>query len=159
MPVEWSDESSYKKEMKRWDRKKREGGMNADGFEPFPRMLYKAQRHPLSNKYEVAVDRDVISADKTLVIFDHEQFNTSCQLIVNDQREYDQAKAEGWRDSQKEAMAYREGLEQDMARAAAERNWEDRNMSEAAKAESAAYESTTAEHVGEIPEARNRKRA
>jgi hypothetical protein len=152
MPVEWSDESFYKKEMARWDRKKSQGGMNADGFERFPQMLYKAQLQPLSNKYEVCLPRDIISADKTVVILSAEQFNASCQLIVNDEREYERARAEGWRDSQNEAMAYHEALQQDIARAAAERNYADRNMSEKAKAEAQKVEDSTAAQVPVIPE-------
>lgn len=150
MPVEWSSESFKVKEETKWNRPKRDGGMNADGFERFPQMLYKAQQNPLSGKYEVCLRQDVISADKTVVILNAEQFNTSCQLIVGNEREYDRARSDGWRDSQAEAMAYHESLEQDIARAAAERAYADRNMGEKAKAEAAAAESKTAKHLPEI---------
>lgn len=151
MPVQWSEDSFYMKEMSKWDRKKRDGGMNANGFERFPQMLYKAQLQPLSNTYEVAMKADVISADKTRVILSAEEFNLTCQLIVKDEREYEQARDNGWRDSQKEAMAYHESLQQDIARAAAESAHADRNMGQAAQAERRAHEDSTPGHVAEVP--------
>jgi hypothetical protein len=165
----WSEESGMMKTIRKWNRPKREFilkpdgtreyGMNANGFEPFPKMLYKAQIQPISNKYEVCLARDVISADKTVVILSAEQFNTSCQMNVNDEDELSRAKADGWRDTPKEALEYADGTEQQKAVAAAVRNFEDRNMSEKAQAEIRKIEQTTgSEHVPEIPEQRRRGR-
>lgn len=151
MPIEWSKESFHEKELTKWDRPKRQGGMNRDGFERFPQMLYKAQLQPLSGKYEVAMQRDVISADKTVVILDAEQFNASCQLIVNSDREYERARADGWRDSQAEAMQFHEKLQDDVAQAAAFRASEDGRMTAKAQAEAKAAEEATDKHVAEVP--------
>jgi hypothetical protein len=152
MPAEWSDESYFKKEMKRWDAPKREGGMNRDGFERFPMMVYKPQPNPLSGKYEVAISQDVISLDKTVVLLDAEAFNTSCQMVVGNEEELDRAKRGGWRES--EAMKYHEDELTRLATEAAHRNHDDRNMSEAAKAEAKKVEDSTPSQVAEIKEKR-----
>lgn len=152
MGIEWSSESVHAKELSKWNRPKRDGGMNCNGFEQYPRMLYKAQQNPLSNRFEVLLPRDVISLDKTTVLLSAEAFNASCQMTVSDQREFEAAKADGWRESPKEAMAYYESLQQDIAVAAAERAYQDRNMSEKAKAEVAKVEAASPVHVAEIPE-------
>lgn len=151
MPAEWSPESFYAKEMARWNAPKREGGMNRNGHEEFPRMLYKPQPNPLSGKYEVAIDRDVISLDKTVVLLDAQAFNTSCQLVVSNEEELHRAKRDGWRESQAEAMKYHEDELSRLATEAAHRNHDDRNMSEAAKAEAQVVEDSTPSQVGEIP--------
>lgn len=150
MPVLWADESYYAKEMKRWEKPYR--------YEEFPRMLYKAQFNPQSGRHEVALARDVISLDKTVVVLSAEAFNNSCQLIVNDEDGLRRAKADGWRESQKEAMDFHEGLQEDIRQAAAERAHQDRKMSERAQAEAAAVDVATSEHVSEIPRKRGRPR-
>ena len=43
---QWAPNSHYAKEMRKWNTPKRDGGMNANGFEPFPAMMYKAHRLP-----------------------------------------------------------------------------------------------------------------
>jgi len=154
MPIQWSEDSYYLKELKRWDAPKRDGGHNANGYEPFPRMLYRTQPNPLSGKHEVAIDRDVISLDKTVVILSAEQFNNSCQLVVNNEDELDKAKRGGWRESQKEALAYHEEEISRLAGEAAHRNYDDRNMSEKAQREIKAAEEATPGHVAEVKEKR-----
>lgn len=154
MPAIWAEESFYAKEMKRWDAPKREGGMNRNGYEPFPRMLYKPQPHPMSGKYEVAIAEDIISLDKTRVILDSQAFNASCQMIVGNEEEFDRAKRNGWRETQTEAMEHHEGELSRLATEAAHRNHDDRNMSEPAKAEAQLVEDSTASHVAEIKEKR-----
>ena len=158
MAIYWSEESYFRKEMSKWDRPKRDGGMNRDGHEEYPKMLYKAQFNPLSGRNEIALVRDVLSPDKTVVVLDAEQFNATCHLVVNDESEEKRAKEDGWRLSQKEAMDYVEGREQEKAVAAAVRAYEDKNMSEKAQAEAKAFEESTAEHVAEIPAKRKRGR-
>jgi hypothetical protein len=153
----WSEDSFHVKERKKWDTPKSIGGMKCNGYEPYPKMLYKAQQNPLSGKFEVGATRDVLSTDRTVVIFNAEQFSTSCQLIVNDEREEARAKAEGWRNSPKAALDYHEGKETESLVAAAVRAHEDRNMSDAAKAEAAAVEAATDGQVAEIPTADKRR--
>jgi hypothetical protein len=152
MSVQWPEESEYKKILRKWDAPKREGGYNRDGYEPFPRMLYKPQPHPLSGRFMVSLDRDEISLDKTRVIVDAQAFNASCQLVVNDENEMERAKGHGWRETQGEAMAWHEGELDRLAHAAADRNRDDSRMSEKAKAEADAIDRTLDGHRGEIPE-------
>lgn len=156
MAIEWSEESQFKKEMRKWNTPKRDGGMNCNGFEKYPQMLYKAQKNPLSGKMEVAIAADVVSLDGTIVILSAEQFNASCQLLVNSDGELDKAKDGGWRESQAEAMAFLEALDLAVATAAAERNYSDRNLSEKAKAEATEIESKLPGHVAEIPRTKRR---
>lgn len=151
---QWSEDSFYRKEQRKWDTPKRAGGMNANGFEEYPRMLYKAQFNPISGKNEALLQRDVISADKTTVILSAEQFNTSCQVVVQNAEERDRAREDGWRDSPAEAMAFHNETLDNVAREAAERAYRDRNMGEKAKAEAAEVEASTHEQVAEIPVAK-----
>ena len=150
MPLEWSSESNYMKELTKWNTPRRNGGFGPNGHEEFPRMLYKAQRHPMSNKWEVALPRDVISADRTVVVLDAEQFNATCQKTVRNQEEYDRALADGYRKTHAEALDYAEGREQEKAVEAAVRAFEDSKLSEKAQAEAAVREGTGGEHVPEI---------
>jgi len=154
MPAEWSDDSYFKKEMKRWDAPKREGGENRNGYLEFPKMLYKTQPHPISGKHEVAIDKDVISLDKTTVILDSQAFNNSCQTIVNNADEEDRYKREGWRNSQAEAVQYHLDELNRLATEAAYTNSDDARMSEKALAEKDRYERSVPGHVAEVPEAR-----
>lgn len=160
MPIEWSSESNYKKEMERWNKSRREGGENRrDENLQYPKMLYKAQRHPLSNKYEVAITKDELSLDGTTITLSAERFNATCQKLVNDENEEARHRADGWMPTQAEAMEYVESLAREVAHAAATRAYEDRNMSEKAKAEMALIEEKSGtEHVLCKPEAPRVKR-
>jgi hypothetical protein len=157
MGAEWSDDSFYKKEINRWNAPKREGGMNRNGFERFPMMLYHTQEHPISHRHEVAIAEDVISLDKTRVILDAQAFNSSCQMTVNNEEELERAKRDGWCESQAEAVAWREQWVARLATEAAHRNYDDRNMSDKAKAEAEKAELAIPGHVAEIPERPRRK--
>lgn len=86
-----------------------------------------------------------------------DNFNLSCQITVNSDTEYNQKRAEGWRDDPKEAYDYAMKLHDDIVRAAAERNYQDRNMSEKARGEIAAAEAATPRVLPEIPEQRTVK--
>jgi hypothetical protein len=159
MGVQWPEESHYAKEMKRWDAPKREGGMNRNGFEPYPKMLYRTQPHPQSGRHEISMDKDIISLDKTVVLVDAQAFNNSCQLIVHRAEEEENAKRDGWRESQAEAVQFHLDELDRMAREAAHRNHDDRNLSEKAKAEARAIEEKIPGHVAEIPEQPRVKRS
>lgn len=153
----WSEDSLHTKERKKWDTPKRLGGMRCDGYEAYPRMLYRAQPNPLSGVYEVGATRDVLSKDKTVVIFNAEEFSRTCQHIVNNESEHARAREQGWRDTPQEAIAYHNGSETEALVEAAKRAYADRNMGEKAKAEADAYEASTDKQVPEIPEGRKRK--
>jgi len=130
------------KELSKWDKPYR--------FEKFPQMVYRAQFNPISGRHEVLVRRDILSKDEAIL----EQFNASCQLIVQNEDQLARAHADGWRESPKEALAHHEGQLDALAKAAAERAYTDRKMSEKARAEAAAADASTADQLGEIPEAR-----
>jgi hypothetical protein len=154
MAVLWPEESNYVKEHRKWDAPKRAGGMNRDGHEEYPKMLYRAQPHPISGRHEVSMDRDVISLDQTRVLVDAEAFNNSCQTIVKSEEEEERYKREGWSNSRKEAMEYHLGSLDRLAKEAALLNSDDHRMSERALAEKLAYEKSTPHHVAEVPESR-----
>lgn len=142
--VQYGSETGYAKEMVKWQKPYR--------FEKYPMMVFKAQLQPISGKHEVVMARDIISLDKTVVLLSAEQFNASCQLIVNDEAEFRKALDEGWRESPKAALDHYEALQDSIAQAAAFRAHEDRNMSEKAKAEAQKAEEGTSKHVPVIPE-------
>lgn len=148
MPVLHNPESSYSLELEKWNRPKREGGMNADGFEAFPAMLYKAHQKTtgqvavLDNPLAYRTDAEQIEATA---------FATRCQKIVKDQYEKDRATAQGWYETPEAAMAGYEREQIAMAQAAAERHATDQRMSAQAKAEATAADEATHEHVGDVP--------
>jgi len=167
MPILYNPNSAYAKEMAKWEQFPSEwtiGGLkpgNPPTRRPYPRMLYKASQTS-SGKWATSLAppsrfgfRDENEWDRACQ--EAHRFNESNQKIVANEAEHRKAEesGEGWRDSQKEAMEFREALESAIGRAAAERNWQDRNMGEKAKAESAAAE---AEHFGHLPEIKEKPR-
>lgn len=125
--------TAMEKELDRWDRPKRDGGMNADGYEPFPKMVYKA--HQLENGKVAVFDITAIYGTDLNAVTRAEAFNKRCELIVNSQHELDKALDNGWRQSPKEALAYHESLQQDIAKAAAEAAYTVQRMSDKAQRE------------------------
>jgi hypothetical protein len=136
MGVVITPESELGKEMAKWERPER-GGTRPYVYVPFPRMLYKARKRP---------DGRVMCMDPA-----DESFSAQCWFVVQNELELEKAHREGWRDSPKEALDYFEGLERDIARAAAERAYSDQRLTEKARAEAAAAEAETPEHVPDIP--------
>lgn len=134
------------KELRRWNTPKRDGGMRPDGFEEFPKMLYKARRGPNGGPFIVIDPRD-------------ESWSEQNCLTVGNRHEEEKALEEGWRGpSPKEAIAYQNALEDAISMAAAERAQSDKRMSEKARAEAEAADAETAEHLPEIPVAPVRRR-
>jgi hypothetical protein len=72
-------------------------------------------------------------------------------LIVRSEQEETASLERGWRRTAQEAKERFEGKEKHISDAAAHRAFEDRNMSEKARAEVAAVEAETVEHVAEVP--------
>lgn len=156
----WPTESNMAKELKKWNTPKRQGGMNCDGYEEYPRMMFKAQPDPTSNSgtLKTRLEGDVFHANGRDVRIYAEEFARRCQQVVNDEREFNKLYRLGWRKTEAEAMEYVRGLEEDVAVAAAHRNYEDRNKSELAQREIEAAEAATHKNFGEIPEAPRVKR-
>lgn len=142
--VQYGSESGYAKEYAKWQKPYR--------FEKFPQMLFKAQVQPLSQRKEVLLARDIISADKTVVLLSAEQFNASCQLVVNDESELKRALEEGWRETPKAAQEHEEALQNAIAEAAAYRAKEDARMSPKAQEEARKADESTSRHVPEVTE-------
>lgn len=146
MPVFIAPETTHGKELWMWDHYEDEiypqsdpdkpiRGKRKRGFQPFPVMLYKAGRNDQNQI-------DVIMPGKQ----------------AHSEAERAQLEREGYVIGPDLAVAKAEALEQDIAVAAAERDYTDRKMSPAAQAEARAYDASVAEHVAEIPRTPVRKR-
>lgn len=129
-------------------------------YRPFPKMVYRAERYngapacmaaapdPLAFRDPREFDRAEAMAAK---------FNENCQRIVKDDREYQKAMEEGYRESLAEAIERLVAKDANTSLDTAHRNYEDRNMSEMAKREIAAIEAESGgDPVPEIPESPRR---
>lgn len=120
----------------------------------FPKMLYMAKKRP----------DGIVSVNETDdrlfggVSGAAEKWTATCQMVVKDEAELIKYREIGWRESQAEAMERFEAKEQKLGNEAAERAYRDRNMGEKAKAEIAAVEASTDEHVAEVPVAPIKRR-
>lgn len=155
MGIVRTGETEYDKEMARWDLPKRFGGHNADGYEPYPRMLYKAFRHengtvmcmePPPQIYEFLTMPEFLRAEARA-----KAFTDRCQLSVRSEAEYQQERSRGWRDTATEAIQHVEAQQREIADAAAEEQFRVRRMSDQAQRELAAANAATDEHVVEVP--------
>lgn len=166
MGVVRTGESEADRELAKWDMPKRMGGYGPDGYEHFPLMLSKSQKKrngqyavheqpPLRYVYAPGPTGDAEWNQACLMA---EEFTRSCQMTVRNQREYDNAIAQGWSFGQEEAMARAESFEREIGMAAAQRAYSDRNMGELAKREMHEAESATEAHVAEVPRKRGRPR-
>ena len=80
------------------------------------------------------------------------QFDVESMEEAKDENHRAHLEASGYRMGRAAAIEYVKELEQMVAVAAAERNYQDRNLSERAKAEAEAVELRTIHHVPVIPE-------
>jgi hypothetical protein len=151
MPIVHNPDSTYSREVARWNLTKREGGFNADGFEAFPTMLYKAFPNPQGK---------VMCGDPRAAMGDAEAetFSRKCQLFIQDQEALDRATRAGWYPSPDAAIAGYESDERNVADAAAARHFSDQRMSAAAQAEADAADAATHAHVAAVPVRRKRGR-
>lgn len=134
MSVLQSNDSVYGKEAWKWEHHVGEAhpsdptvkGMRPREFQPYPAMLYRAsQKNPW--KFE--------------------------EYLAKDENDQALQEAQGFVAGGKQAAADRyDAMQQEIAKLAANRNYNDRNMSEAAKAESNAAEQASSRHLAEIPE-------
>ena len=146
MPVVVSPDSELGKELAKWNVKR--------PFSQYPRMLYMAKKRPDGIVSVQETDDRIFGNNPGAA----DAWTATCQKVVKDEYEEQRALEAGWRKSQAEALEHHERREQYKGNVAAHRLHEDRNMSEAAKAEAAAVEASTEEHVPEIPEKRKRGR-
>lgn len=132
-------------------------------YRPFPRMMYQAQQAP-NGKWAMSLPQPSRFGFHDDAAWGHacraaDAFVDGCRRIVDTADEHAKALADGWRDTAAEALAWRDGLDHDIATAAAERNYADRNMGHKALAESAAEEAETFGHVPEIKRKKVKRKA
>lgn len=132
-------EDRAKAELRRWNTSRRLGGMRPDGFEEFPKMLYRARRPETGGPFSVINPRD-------------EQWSgQNCRIVGNrEEEERVVDNGEGWRHTPQEAIDHANALETAISNAAAERQFSERRMSERARAEAEAVDAASYEHVAEI---------
>jgi hypothetical protein len=144
--IQRAQEDGWTKEMAKWEQRPvlvngtfiqpipmDQGGKANMPFQPFPKMLYKAE-----------------SADGGPRI-------SACKIVESEEAER-LAIGQGWSDGQQAALDAVEARNKEFALLAAKRNYNDKWMSEGAKAESRAVEETSAVHLPVIPEAPIKKR-
>jgi hypothetical protein len=139
-------ESELGRELAKWNKTYQ--------FAPFPRMLYRARRRDDGVVSVVENDDRLFGGVPGAA----EVWSSANQRTVGNESELQAALEQGWRNSPLEAMERFEAKEHAIGEAAAIRNYEDRNMSERAKAEAAAVEAQSFEHVPEIPVAPVKRR-
>jgi hypothetical protein len=117
------DTTAHQKELQRWERPKREGGENANGYEPYPAMLYKVTR-------DEAGQRQI----------EH--------CTVGSLAESERMQREGWvPGGPDKALAKFNALQDDIAQAAAETAHGAQRMGKKARAEFDQAEAKTDGHV------------
>ncbi len=139
MPIQITPESELGKELAKWEKPYK--------YEPFPAMMYKANRRP-DGVVSVGEARDELFGGQPGAA---EAFSATCQTTVKDDTEMIRALELGWRKSPAEAVEHFEEKDKFLSTAAGHRAHEDRNMSPGAKREAAAAEESTAEHIAEVP--------
>ncbi len=165
-----SSKEELVKELARWEQHHTE--FTPKGTKPgnpwekreFPMMVFRAQQHPQSGKWCTAMvpPASIVgfrSMDEWHAACQYAaEWTKSCQKVVRDERELKAAmeSGEGWRPTQEEAMAWRQALEDQVERAAAERHHSDSKMSDKARAEATAFEAENFGHQGEVPTAKER---
>lgn len=122
--------SEMQKELKRWELPKNRGGYGPNGFEAYPRMLYRA----IVEQGKIIIDDQIL-----------------CRIIAKSESEERLLEGQGWCHSPTEATAQAEREQESIGQEAAERAARDATMSPKAQQEAADYEGTTAQHVAEIP--------
>jgi len=144
MAIIHNPDSEYSREMTKWNTQKRHGGFGANGYEPFPKMVYQA--HARENG-------KVMCGDPLAAVGDPvgEAFSRSCQRIVQDQDELDISVKQGWYSTPDLAIVGYEQDQKSMADIAAMRHFADQRMSALAQAEATVADASTHEHVPAVP--------
>ena len=145
MSIIHNPDSEYSREMARWNTQKRHGGFGANGYEPFPAMLYKAFARD---------NGKVMCGDPLAAVGDAigEAFARSCQLIVQNEDERDHAVRQGWSLGPDLAIAKYEQDLRGIAEVTAQRHFADQGMGALAQAEAQVADAATHEQVPAVPE-------
>jgi len=167
MPIQIPHDSALGKELWQWDHHEGEvfESLSGDtdpsirGKRPrvpvyYPRMLYKAR--PNASGKVVCYE----PYPPEYLYGDANSYNRACNevdvlnrentILVHSDQECEQREREGWRDSPVSALAYYEGLQQDIAQAAAENAFAVKKMSDKAQREFRAAEEATHAHVTDV---------
>lgn len=124
-------------------------------YRPFPKMLYKAEKHPQSGQPVCVMANPhpwhYASADE----LQHAQnmqasWNTNHQRIARDEGEEALAKGQGWANSPAEALELFERSRIDISRVAAEANYTAARMGDQAQREWKEAADATADHVVDV---------
>ena len=135
---EWPKNSAMWLEEKRWNTPKRNGGMNANGYEEFPKQVFKARRHEDGGPYFVIDPKD-------------EKWSQGSYHDCKDENEYENYLKNGWSKSSQEALEFANLEDDRIARAAAERHAADKKLSRLARAEVLEKDRQAENHVGDHP--------
>lgn len=154
MGVVYSEDSKYMQEMRKWDTPKHLGGMNASGYEPYPKMLYLArqneQGHFMVGDYVGMQSHDLNRVAQA------EAFTKSCQITVHTGEEHARYEAQGWRNSPTAALEYALKQQEAVSTAAAEEQYRVARMSEPARREFDQADRGTSEHLPTLPAPKKR---
>lgn len=141
--------TEYEKELHKWNTPKRLGGYAPDGYEAFPKMLYKAHRR--ENGKVMCMDMDALYAADMNVQARAEAFNNSCQLTVKSEGEMERALSDGWCRTPADAIEAHEKHQRAIAQAAAEAAYAVQRMSDKAQAEHKAADAATEHPLTDVP--------
>lgn len=173
MGITWPIESSYGKELARWNTPRNKyledsngellkdingapiKGQNCIEFEAYPMLLYKAQRMPNGQvsvgevpPHPAYGQMDYQEYEQRLAFVD--QFNRGCWREVKDESERRIAEGQGWCPTMKGALERYEREQQAIAEAAAQAEFYARKMSAKAQQEWRDAQDESAEHVVDV---------
>ena len=124
-------------------------------FKAYPKMVYSAGYEPACLEYDQACmipGRGTEDNGRGIAMILAQRKKDASVRIVQTAQEHAALPSGVWFETPSDAVAHIAALKQDIAVAAAHREYEDRNLGEAAKAEMHAYDDATDAFVGEIPE-------
>ena len=146
-------ESELGKELARWETPKIAGGMKCNGFEPYPKMVYRALPNPRRNGKIVVVEPLPLrsecqsDAEYQVRLSEADAFNKSTYRTAADESEHRRLLSDGWADSPDLALEVHEAKEQEIGVIAAEAAYAATKMSPKAQAERAKREQATDRHL------------
>ena len=132
MSIIHNPDSEFSRELSKWNTQKRHGGFGANGYEEFPKMMYRARER--DNGKVMCGDPLAATGDAVGEAFSR------------------------WYDTPDLALAGYENDQKSMADIAAMRHFSDQRMSETAKIEAKAADDATHLHVPSIPAPKKRGR-
>ena len=145
MPIVISPDSELGKELEKWNTPKQQGGMRCNGFEPYPAMVYRADRYPGTGKvlvlHPLAGTGDAVA----------DAFSLRNYRTVLTPEAHDQANRDGWSDSPLEAVAAFEKAATAEADAAANAAYHAQRMTEKARTEFDAAQDAAEFHAPDPP--------